>query len=64
MDRYDPAGTSHADDVSGAQSDVAVGWRADLPRWFAGQQPPIYLDGTLYLAGNGLVAVDAESGDQ
>ena len=64
MDRYDPAGTSHAANISGPQSDVAVGWRANLPLWFAGQQPPIYLDGTLYLAGNGLVAVDAESGDQ
>ena len=64
MDRYDPAGTSYAAGVTGPQSDVAVGWRADLPRWFAGQQPPIYLDGTLYLTGNGLVAVDGESGDQ
>ena len=64
MDRYDTAGTSHATGVSGPQSDVDVSWRGELPRWFAGQQPPIYLNGTLYLAGNGLVAVDAESGDQ
>ena len=64
MERYDPAGTSHAADLSGPRADVDVVWRTDLPQWFNGQQSPVYLDGTLYLAGNGLVAVDADSGDQ
>jgi outer membrane protein assembly factor BamB len=64
MERYDPAGTSHAAGLAGPTSDVEVDWRAELPRWFNGQQSPIFLDGTLYLAGNGLVAIDADAGDQ
>lgn len=64
MSRYDPAGTSHPADLSGPKSAVEVAWRAELPRWFAGRPSPIYLDGTLYLAGNGLVAVDADTGQQ
>ena len=64
MGRYDPAGTSHSAELSGPKSAVEVDWRAGLPRWFNGRQSPIYLAGTLYLAGNGLVAIDAASGDQ
>lgn len=64
MGRYDPAGTSHPSDLSGPKSAVEVAWRAELPRWFTGRPSPIYLDGMLYLAGNGLVAVDADTGQQ
>jgi len=64
MQRYDPAGTSHTVGLSGPTSDVDIDWRTDLPSWFNGQQPPIFLDNTVYLCGNGLVAIDANSGAQ
>jgi outer membrane protein assembly factor BamB len=64
MGRYDPAGTSHTPAISGPKSAVDVAWRAKLPSWFTGFHSPICVDNTLYVAGNGIVAVSAGSGQQ
>jgi outer membrane protein assembly factor BamB len=64
MGRYDPAGTSHTPAISGPKSAVDVAWRATLPSWFSGVSAPICIDDTLYVAGNGVAAVDVDTGQQ
>ncbi|MGB9985536.1 PQQ-binding-like beta-propeller repeat protein [Salarchaeum japonicum] len=64
MARHDPAGTAHSPDASGPKDDAAVAWTARAPGWFVGTSEPMLVDGTVYAAGNGIVAVDAATGEQ
>ncbi|THE65817.1 pyrrolo-quinoline quinone [Salinadaptatus halalkaliphilus] len=63
MAGYDLAGTGYNPDASGPSDDVEIVWEHDATDWFRGAAPPILLDGTLYAAGDGLVALEAETGE-
>jgi len=62
MGRYDPPGTGHNPEVSGPKDDVAVAWTHQAPDWFRGSTQPIRRGKTLYVGGNGLLALDTETG--
>lgn len=64
MDRYDPAGTGYHPEASGPKDGVAVAWTHDSTDWFRGTAPPIRRGDTLYAAGNGLLALDVETGER
>ncbi|GAA0657407.1 hypothetical protein GCM10009019_21930 [Salarchaeum japonicum] len=64
MARHDPAGTAHSPDASGPTDDVELAWTANMPGWFVGASEPILVDGIVYAAGGGVVAVDAATGDR
>ncbi|MFC7138015.1 PQQ-binding-like beta-propeller repeat protein [Halobaculum litoreum] len=64
MARYDPAGTAAPADASGPKRGVTEAWVHRAPEWFAGTSAPILHDGTLYAAGDGLVALDAATGSR
>ncbi|AGB32143.1 pyrrolo-quinoline quinone [Natrinema pellirubrum DSM 15624] len=62
MNRYDSAGTGHNPAAVGPKDGVEVGWEHDTTDWFRGTAPPIRRDDTIYAAGNGLLALDADTG--
>lgn len=62
MARYDPAGTGHHPATSGPKDDVTVAWTHDTTDWFLGTAPPIRRANTIYAVGNGLLALDSETG--
>ncbi|ELZ89584.1 pyrrolo-quinoline quinone [Haloferax elongans ATCC BAA-1513] len=62
MDRYDPEGTGYNPAASGPKDGVKVAWSHDSTGWFRGTESPILLDDTLYAVGEGLLALDAETG--
>lgn len=64
MSRYDPAGTGHNPTASGPKDDVEVAWTHDNTDWFRGTAPPIRRGDTIYAVGNGLLALDTETGTQ
>ncbi|WP_394346458.1 PQQ-binding-like beta-propeller repeat protein [Haloarcula amylovorans] len=64
MARYDPAGTGHHPTASGPKADVEIAWTHDAPEWFLGTAPPIRRGETLHIAGNGLLALDSETGER
>lgn len=64
MERYDPAGTGYNPEASGPKDDLAVAWTHDSTDWFRGTAPPIRRGDTLYAAGNGLLALDVETGER
>ena len=59
--RYDATGRGYAPDVSGPVAPVGELWRAEVD---AGETTPAVADGTVYLSGDGLIALDAATGDQ
>jgi outer membrane protein assembly factor BamB len=66
MPRYDAAGTSHHPDAAGPKTEPTVRWVASVephrlgyPAWV---QRPVRRGSTLYVPGDGLTAVDADSG--
>ncbi|WP_254763999.1 PQQ-binding-like beta-propeller repeat protein [Natrinema marinum] len=62
MARYDPAGTGYHPMASGPKDGVEVAWEHDATDWFRGTAPPIRRGETIYAAGNGLLALDSETG--
>nr|WP_241429849.1 PQQ-binding-like beta-propeller repeat protein [Haloferax larsenii] len=62
MDRYDPEGTGFNPTASGPKDGVKVAWSHDSTDWFRGTESPILLGDTLYAVGEGLLALDAETG--
>ncbi len=62
MGRYDPPGTGYNPTVSGPKDNVAVAWTHRAPDWFRGSAQPIRRGKTLYVGGNGLLALDTETG--
>ncbi|SFR96590.1 Outer membrane protein assembly factor BamB, contains PQQ-like beta-propeller repeat [Halomicrobium zhouii] len=62
MARYDPAGTGHQPAATGPKDGVEIAWAHDPPEWFRGTTSPVLLDGTIYAVGDGLLALDAETG--
>ncbi|SDR05060.1 PQQ-binding-like beta-propeller repeat protein [Natronobacterium texcoconense] len=64
MAQYDPAGTGYNPDASGPTDDVQVAWEHDSTEWFRGASAPIRLGDTLYAVGNGLVALEVDSGER
>jgi outer membrane protein assembly factor BamB len=64
MSRYDPAGTGHHPTASGPTDDVTVRWAHDAPDWFLGTTPLVRRGELLYAVGNGLLALDSESGSR
>ncbi len=64
MDRYDPSGTGYNPKVSGPKDNVSVGWIHQTPDWFQGSTQPIRWGETLYVGGNGLLALDTETGQR
>lgn len=61
-DRYDPAGTGHHPSASGPKDDIEVAWAHDTTDWFQGTATPIRHGETIYAVGNGLLALDSETG--
>lgn len=64
MSRYDPPGTGYNPNVAGPKDDVAVAWTHRAPDWFRGSTQPIRRGKTLYIGGNGLLALDTETGQR
>jgi outer membrane protein assembly factor BamB len=65
MDRRDPGGTSYARGVAGPRDDVAVRWTHSLDGRTGLLAPtPVVADGTVYVVGDGLTAVDAAGGTE
>ncbi|SDR02923.1 Outer membrane protein assembly factor BamB, contains PQQ-like beta-propeller repeat [Halopelagius longus] len=64
MARYDPAGTGHHPTASGPTDTVSIRWTHDAPEWFLGTTSLVRRGDTLYAVGNGLLALDSESGDR
>ena len=62
MSRYDPAGTAFSPTAAGPTDDVQTAWTTPAPDWFAGTSAPILCEQTLYAAGGGMLALDAETG--
>lgn len=62
MGRYDPPGTGYNPKVSGPKDDVTVAWTHRAPEWFRGSTQPVRWGKTLYVGGNGLLALDTETG--
>ncbi|MDS0280977.1 PQQ-binding-like beta-propeller repeat protein [Haloarcula onubensis] len=63
MSRHDPAGTAHTTEA-GPKDGVSLAWRHERTPWFSGTSEPILCGGTLYVAGEGLLALDPETGDR
>ncbi|KAA9396193.1 pyrrolo-quinoline quinone [Haloarcula sp. CBA1130] len=64
MGRYDPPGTGYNPKASGPKDGVAVAWTHQTPDWFRGSTQPIRRGETLYIGGNGLLALDSETGQR
>lgn len=64
MARYDPPGTGYHPEASGPKDDVTVAWAHDATDWFLGAAAPICLGETIYAVGNGLLALDTETGER
>lgn len=64
MGRYDPAGTGHNPAASGPKDGVEVAWSHESTDWFRGTAQPIRRGDTIYAAGNGLLALDADTGER
>lgn len=64
MARYDPAGTGHHPGAVGPKAAVETAWTHEATDWFLGTTPPIRLGGTIYAAGNGLLALDRDTGER
>lgn len=64
MARYDPAGTGHHPSASGPTDGVRVRWSHDTTDWFRGTTPLVRRGDTLFAAGEGLLALDSETGDR
>lgn len=64
MSQHDPAGTGSNPEASGPSEDVGVAWVHDATDWFRGASPPILLGDTLYAAGDGLLALEADTGER
>lgn len=62
MSRYDPAGTGHNPAAGGPKDDVKIAWAHDTTGWFRGTAPPIRRGDTIYAAGNGLLALNGDTG--
>ena len=62
MGQYDPSGTGYNPNVSGPKDNVVVAWTHQAPDWFRGNTQPIRRGKTLYVGGNGLLALDTETG--
>ena len=63
MDRRDPGGTSYARGVVGPRDDVTVRWTHSVDGHTGFLAPtPVVADGTVYVVGRGLTAVDAADG--
>ncbi len=62
MARYDPAGTGHHPTAAGPKNDVELAWSHDATDWFVGAAQPIRRGNTIYAVGNGLLALDSETG--
>lgn len=62
MTRYDPAGTGHHPKASGPKEGVEIAWTHDTTDWFLGTSPPIRQANTIYAVGNGLLALNSETG--
>lgn len=62
MARYDPAGTGHHPAATGPKAGVEIAWTHETPDWFLGTTAPIRLGNTVYAAGDGLLALDSETG--
>ncbi|RQG95236.1 pyrrolo-quinoline quinone [Natrarchaeobius chitinivorans] len=64
MSQYDPAGTGYNPEASGPREDVRVAWSHESTEWFRGAAPPVRLGETIYAIGDGLVALDVDSGER
>ncbi|MFD1589326.1 PQQ-binding-like beta-propeller repeat protein [Halorientalis brevis] len=64
MARYDPPGTGYNPQAAGPTDDVAVAWTHEAPAWFRGSTQPVRQGETLYVGGNGLLALDTETGQR
>lgn len=59
--RYDPTGRGYVPAVSGPTAPVGELWHAEVP---VSETTPAVADGTVYLVGDGLTALDAASGEE
>ncbi len=64
MARHNPAGTSYASGIDGPSDDVEVRWTHTVEDTGFRAPTPIVADGHVYVAGRGLVAVDADDGTE
>ncbi len=64
MFQYDPAGTGYNPDAAGPKDDVQVAWVHDSTDWFRGASAPVRLGDTLYAVGDGLLALEVDSGER
>ncbi|MEY7849195.1 PQQ-binding-like beta-propeller repeat protein [Natrarchaeobius sp. A-rgal3] len=64
VSQYDPAGTGYNPDASGPTEDVRVAWSHESTDWFRGAAPPIRLEDTIYAVGEGLLALEADTGER
>ncbi|MFC7068643.1 PQQ-binding-like beta-propeller repeat protein [Halobaculum lipolyticum] len=64
MSRRGPAGTGAHPTASGPADDVELAWSHEATAWFRGTTAPILFDGTLYAAGDGLLALDPHDGSR
>ena len=64
MARVDPAGTGHHPEASGPKDDVTVAWAHEPTDWFRGSTQPIRQGQTIYVGGNGLLALDSDTGER
>ncbi|WP_202911742.1 PQQ-binding-like beta-propeller repeat protein [Natrialba swarupiae] len=64
MYQYDPAGTGYNPAGSGPTDGVSVAWSHESTEWFRGAAPPIRLGNTVYAVGEGLVALEADTGER
>ncbi|WP_225317771.1 MULTISPECIES: PQQ-binding-like beta-propeller repeat protein [Haloferax] len=64
MSRYDPEGTGHHPTASGPKDDVEILWKHDATDWFLGTSSLVRRGDTLYAVGNGLLALDSDSGER
>lgn len=64
MPRYDPACTGHAPDAPGPTDDVRVAWRTEIEPLSGVVGAPIALGDAIYVAGGGLLAIDAGDGER
>lgn len=62
--QYDLAGTGYNPDASGPTDDVREAWTHDGPDWFRGAAQPTRLGDTLYAVGDGLIALEADTGER
>jgi outer membrane protein assembly factor BamB len=62
LERYDPAGTGYNPDATGPTEAVREKWRTALDDFRGGDASPVLVDGTLYVAGGRVAALDADDG--